>query len=66
MLPVFLLLVLGAINFGFIFNDWLTLTQGVQGGARSGAVGTYVFTPASCHLTSPHELGPSHQAPVPA
>lgn len=52
-LPVFLLLVFGAINFGFIFNDWLSLTQGVQAGARGGAVGTYVFTPASCSLDTP-------------
>jgi Flp pilus assembly protein TadG len=36
--PVFLLLLFGMIEFGFIFKDSLTLSSMVQTGARTGAV----------------------------
>jgi hypothetical protein len=39
--PLVLLLVMGTIDFGFIFNDTLQLRQGVREGAREAAVGSF-------------------------
>ena len=37
-LPIFLLLLLGILQFGIAFNHYLALTDGVRAGARYGAV----------------------------
>ena len=37
-LPIFLLLVLGIVQFGILFNNYLTLTDAVRAGARQAAV----------------------------
>ena len=52
--PILFLLVFGLIDFGFIFNDYLSVRNGVQNGARLGAVANFgTLTPAtsSCVLT---------------
>lgn len=36
--PVLLLLVLGIVQFGILFNNYITLTDAVRAGARQGAV----------------------------
>ena len=37
-LPILLLLVMGIIQFGILFNNYVTLTDGVRAGARQAAV----------------------------
>jgi Flp pilus assembly protein TadG len=37
-LPVLLLLLFGIIQFGIVFNNYVTLTDAVRAGARKGAV----------------------------
>jgi Flp pilus assembly protein TadG len=37
-LPLMLLLVFSVIQFGFVFNDYLSLTDAVRAGARKAAV----------------------------
>jgi len=50
-LPVLLLLLFGMIDFGFIYNDFLSLRQGVRDGARQGAVANF-GTQTSCNNTA--------------
>jgi len=50
-LPVLALLLFGLIDFGFIYNDFLQVRQGVRDGARQGAVGN--FGPASVCTNDP-------------
>lgn len=45
-LPVLLLLVLGIIQFGILFNHYQTLTDAVRAGARQGAVSRTLSDPA--------------------
>ena len=45
--PVFLLLLFGMIEFGFIFKDSLTLSSMVQTGARTGAVEGNATSPSA-------------------
>ena len=45
-LPILLLLVFGIIQFGIMFNDYLTLTDAVRAGARQGAVSRTLANPA--------------------
>ena len=45
-LPVLCLLVFGVIQFGLLFNDYLTLTDAVRTGARKAAVGRHLVDPA--------------------
>ena len=49
-LPIFLLLVFGVIQFGITYNNLITLRQGTREAARQGAVGNFGST-ASCSLT---------------
>ena len=53
-LPLFVLLIFGVIEFGMVYNNDISLRQGAREAARQGAVGT--FGPASttgspCYLT---------------
>ena len=51
-LPLFMLLVFGVIEFGVTYNNYITVRQGTREAARQGAVG--VFGPpvsSSCSLT---------------
>lgn len=53
-LPLLVLVIFGAIEFGRTFNDYQALRQGAREAAREGAVGTFgpAFTTGSpCHLT---------------
>jgi Flp pilus assembly protein TadG len=45
-LPILLLLVLGIIQFGILFNNHLTLTDAVRAGARQAAVSRTLPNPA--------------------
>jgi Flp pilus assembly protein TadG len=49
-LPLFLLLVFGVIQFGITFNNLITIRQGAREAARQGAVGNFGST-TSCSLT---------------
>ncbi len=48
-LPILLLLVFGIIQFGILFNNYLTLTDAVRAGARQAAVSR----------TLPDQVGPA-------
>ena len=49
-LPIFLLLVFGVIQFGITYNNLITIRQGTREAARQGAVGNFGST-TSCSLT---------------
>src|SRR4051812_41737833 len=51
-LPIFLLLVFGTIQFGITYNNLITLRQGTREAARQGAVGNFGSV-SSCSLNSP-------------
>lgn len=38
-LPILVVLLFGVIQFGIVFNNYITLTDAVRAGARKGAVG---------------------------
>lgn len=44
-LPILLLLLLGILQFGVVFNNYITLTDAVRAGARQAAVGRSVADP---------------------
>lgn len=46
-LPVLLLVVLGIIQFGILFNHYMTLTDAVRAGARQAAVSRTLPNPAA-------------------
>jgi Flp pilus assembly protein TadG len=50
-LPLFLVLVFGVIQFGLTYNNMITLRQGTREAARQGAVGNFGST-TSCSLAS--------------
>jgi Flp pilus assembly protein TadG len=50
-LPIFMLLVFGVIQFGITYNNMITLRQGTREAARQGAVGNFGST-SSCSLNS--------------
>ena len=49
-LPLFLVLVFGVIEFGLTYNNLITLRQGTREAARQGAVGNFGST-TTCSLT---------------
>jgi Flp pilus assembly protein TadG len=50
-IPVLLLLVMGIIQFGMIFNNYLTLTDAVRVGARQAAVSRELPDPVAVTKT---------------
>ena len=46
-LPILALLLFGVIQFGIVFNNYVTVTDAARAGARKGAVGRYVKNPAA-------------------
>jgi Flp pilus assembly protein TadG len=44
-LPILALLLFGVIQFGIVFNNYITLTDAVRAGARKGAVGRHLQDP---------------------
>ena len=45
-LPILALLLFAVIQFGIVFNNYVTVTDAARAGARKGAVGRYVKNPA--------------------
>jgi Flp pilus assembly protein TadG len=43
-LPVLLMLILGVIQFGIAFNNYLAVTDAVRAGARKGSVARFIQT----------------------
>ena len=50
-LPVLLLLLLGILQFGIVFNNFITLTDAVRAGARQGSVGRSVADPSGAAIS---------------
>ena len=51
-LPILSLLLFGVIQFGLVFNNYLTLTDAVRAGARKGAVGRHLSDPQGSATTA--------------
>src|SRR3954451_21220697 len=49
--PILFLILFGVIDFGFIYNDFLSVRQGVRDGARVGAVANF-GTNTGCSTTA--------------
>ncbi len=49
-LPLFVLIVFGVIEFGLTYNNYITVRQGTREAARQGAVGNFGST-TTCSLT---------------
>jgi Flp pilus assembly protein TadG len=49
--PILFLILFGLIDFGFIYNDFLSVRQGVRDGARQGAVANFGPQDASNNWT---------------
>jgi Flp pilus assembly protein TadG len=47
-LPILLMLLLGIIQFGIAFNNYLAVTDAVRAGARQGAVARYLAPGDRC------------------
>ena len=50
-MPILLFLLLGIIQFGIVFNNYVTLTDAVRAGARKGAVARRLTNPAGAVQT---------------
>jgi len=44
-LPILVVLLFGVIQFGIVFNNYITVTDAVRAGARKGAVGRHLQNP---------------------
>jgi Flp pilus assembly protein TadG len=51
-LPILALLLFGVIQFGIVFNHYLTLTDAVRAGARKAAVGRHLPDPPGSAATA--------------
>jgi Flp pilus assembly protein TadG len=51
-LPVLCLLLFGVIQFGILFNNYVTLTDATRAGARKAAVGRFGSDPAGAAETA--------------
>jgi Flp pilus assembly protein TadG len=50
-LPLLAMLLFGVIQFGIVFNNYITLTDAVRSGARKGAVGRHLSNPQAAVVT---------------
>lgn len=50
-LPILLLLLLGILQFGVVFNNYITLTDAVRAGARQASVGRSVSDPTGAAIS---------------
>jgi Flp pilus assembly protein TadG len=50
-MPILLFLLLGIIQFGIVFNNYVTLTDAVRAGARKGAVARQLSNPTQQVVT---------------
>jgi Flp pilus assembly protein TadG len=51
-LPILALLLFAVIQFGIVFNNYVTLTDATRAGARRGAVGRQLSNPAAAAVTA--------------
>jgi Flp pilus assembly protein TadG len=51
-LPVLALLLFAVIQFGIVFNNYVTLTDATRAGARKGAVGRQLSNPQGATVTA--------------
>ncbi len=51
-LPILVLLLFAVIQFGIVFNNYVTLTDATRAGARKAAVGRQVTNPQSTVITA--------------
>jgi hypothetical protein len=52
--PILMLIVFGVVEFGVVYNDYISLRDGVRQAAREGSVGNFgpsATAGAPCHLT---------------
>jgi len=51
-LPILVVLLFGVIQFGIVFNNYITVTDAVRAGARKGAVGRHIQNPDAAVVQS--------------
>jgi Flp pilus assembly protein TadG len=51
-LPILMLLLFAVIQFGIVFNNYVTLTDATRAGARKGAVGRQLSNPQGDTITA--------------
>ena len=51
-LPILALLLFGVIQFGLVFNNYVTMTDAVRAGARKAAVGRHLSDPEGSAITA--------------
>jgi Flp pilus assembly protein TadG len=51
-LPILVVLLFGVIQFGIVFNNYITVTDAVRAGARKGAVGRHLQNPNAAVVQS--------------
>jgi Flp pilus assembly protein TadG len=51
-LPILVFLLFGVIQFGIVFNNYITVTDAVRAGARKGAVGRHLKNPDAAVVQS--------------
>lgn len=51
-LPILVILLFGVIQFGIVFNNYITVTDAVRAGARKGAVGRHLANPNAAVVQS--------------
>jgi Flp pilus assembly protein TadG len=51
-LPILVFLLFGVIQFGIVFNNYITVTDAVRAGARKGAVGRHLQNPDAAVVQS--------------
>lgn len=51
-LPILALLLFAVIQFGIVFNNYVTLTDATRAGARKGAVGRQLSNPQGAAVTA--------------
>ena len=51
-LPILALLLFAVIQFGIVFNNYVTLTDATRAGARKGAVGRQLSNPQGATVTA--------------
>ena len=65
-LPVLLLLLVGILKFGLLYNNYITLTDSVRVGARSLSLGRGLHDPCTPALDADEEQRGEPQARPPA
>jgi Flp pilus assembly protein TadG len=56
-LPILVFLLFGVIQFGIVFNNYITVTDAVRAGARKGAVGRHLKNPDAAVVQSVRDAG---------